>query len=274
MIYNIHHLHCGTFCPICAPLFGQQGWQAKLVCHCLLLETDQGLVLVDTGLGVEDYLHPKQRLGTLLTHTARIQHDLSQTSLKQIQQLGYQASDVQHILVSHLDFDHAGGIADFPNATVHIFASEYKAACYLKSLKNRMRYKPKQFQQHTHWDFLEPTRGEAWFNFNRVQGLTIFKDEILLIPLPGHSAGHCGIAIRQAQGWLFFCGDAYYAQAQLDPKQCFPALHTVEYLFAENNLMRLKTLANIQHLAQTAPQVEIICAHDPIALAQYQIPKA
>ncbi len=97
MIYNIHHLHCGTFCPICAPLFGQQGWQAKLVCHCLLLETDQGLVLVDTGLGVEDYLHPKQRLGTLLTHTARIQHDLSQTALKQIQQLGYQASDVQHI---------------------------------------------------------------------------------------------------------------------------------------------------------------------------------
>ncbi len=59
------------------------------------------------GLGVEDYLHPKQRLGTLLTHTARIQHDLSQTALKQIQQLGYQASDVQHILVSHLDFDHA-----------------------------------------------------------------------------------------------------------------------------------------------------------------------
>ena len=56
MIYNIHHLHCGTMCPVCAPLFGQKGFQAKVVCHCLLVETDQGLVLIDTGLGIQDYL--------------------------------------------------------------------------------------------------------------------------------------------------------------------------------------------------------------------------
>ncbi|MCV9925973.1 MBL fold metallo-hydrolase, partial [Acinetobacter baumannii] len=53
MIYNIHHLHCGTMCPVCAPLFGQKGFQAKVVCHCLLVETDQGLVLIDTGLGIQ-----------------------------------------------------------------------------------------------------------------------------------------------------------------------------------------------------------------------------
>ena len=56
MIYNIHHLHCGTMCPVCGPLFGQNRFTAKVICHCLLLETDQGLVLVDTGLGVQDYL--------------------------------------------------------------------------------------------------------------------------------------------------------------------------------------------------------------------------
>ena len=39
MIYNIHHLHCGTLCPLCGPLFGQRGMHAQVICHCLLLES-------------------------------------------------------------------------------------------------------------------------------------------------------------------------------------------------------------------------------------------
>ncbi|MBD0076834.1 MBL fold metallo-hydrolase, partial [Acinetobacter baumannii] len=28
MIHKIHHLKCGSMCPVCAPLFGQRGWKA------------------------------------------------------------------------------------------------------------------------------------------------------------------------------------------------------------------------------------------------------
>ncbi|MGM7388810.1 MBL fold metallo-hydrolase, partial [Acinetobacter baumannii] len=56
MIHKIHHLKCGSMCPVCAPLFGQRGWKAEIVCHCLLVETDRGLVLIDTGFGLQDYL--------------------------------------------------------------------------------------------------------------------------------------------------------------------------------------------------------------------------
>ena len=41
------------------PLFAR----GKLVCHCLLIETAKGLVLVDTGLGLADLSEPKRRLG-------------------------------------------------------------------------------------------------------------------------------------------------------------------------------------------------------------------
>lgn len=49
---RIHHLNCVSTCPL----------GGRLCCHCLLLETQQGLVLVDTGLGPQDVRDPQARL--------------------------------------------------------------------------------------------------------------------------------------------------------------------------------------------------------------------
>ena len=49
-----HHLSCGTMRMPTVP---------TLVSHVLLLETDAGLVLVDTGFGLEDIVGPARRLG-------------------------------------------------------------------------------------------------------------------------------------------------------------------------------------------------------------------
>lgn len=184
MIYQIHHLHCGTMCPVCAPLVGQSGWRAHIICHCLLLETDQGLVLIDTGLGIQDYLHPKQRIGSFLLDIGQIELNFEYSAIQQIQKLGFSAKDVRHIFVTHLDFDHAGGISDFPEATVHVLASEFNATQSF-NLKNRLRYKTAQFKKHRYWNFVEHTQGEPWFNFEKVQAAPQFNDEILMIPLLG-----------------------------------------------------------------------------------------
>ena len=60
---RIHHLSCGTDCPLGGALFDgrSRGLTGRLVCHCLLIETDRdGLVLVDTGYGLRDVDHPHQ----------------------------------------------------------------------------------------------------------------------------------------------------------------------------------------------------------------------
>ena len=62
---RIHHLNGGTMCPMSARLVNGRGslFEAELmVCHCLLLETKDGLALV-TGLGTEDCADPALRLG-------------------------------------------------------------------------------------------------------------------------------------------------------------------------------------------------------------------
>ena len=268
MIYKVHHLHCGSMCPFCAPLFGQKGLVAEMVCHCLLLETDQGLVLIDTGLGLQDYLYAEERLGKFITRFGTIQQDLNLSALGQIKKLGFKAADVKHIIVTSLDFDHAGGISDFPQAMVHVLSSEYNATQHF-GLKNQYRYRKEQIAKHRHWNFVEPEFGESWFNLNKVQGFKIFQDEILLIPLLGHSEGHCGIAIKQKEHWLLFCGDAYYSHQQLDPHHKLRSLGMTERVFAYDNVQRIRSLQQIQLLSSQHPEIEIMCAHDPVEMRRY-----
>ena len=54
---RVHHLNGSTLCPVGRGLsLGDPG--GRLVCHCLLIETSEGLVLVDTALGLEDIHAP------------------------------------------------------------------------------------------------------------------------------------------------------------------------------------------------------------------------
>ena len=82
---------------------------------CLLIETNQGLVLVDTGLGRDDYINP-----TWITKLFRIitemPFDSNESAANQIKKLGYEPDDVKHIILTHMHFDHISGLADFPRA--------------------------------------------------------------------------------------------------------------------------------------------------------------
>ncbi|MFW2061617.1 MBL fold metallo-hydrolase, partial [Acinetobacter baumannii] len=94
-------------------------------------------------------------------------------------------------------------ISDFPHATVHVLATEYNAS-QLHNFKGKLRYRTNQYKQHRDWNFVEYQQGEKWFNLEKVKGFTLFQDEILMVPLLGHSAGHCGIAIKLQNQWLLF----------------------------------------------------------------------
>src|SRR5262245_22468607 len=131
---RVHHLNCGSFCPYGARLVEGEGGlfaRAHVVCHCLAIETGDGLILVDTGFGMEDARNPRQ-LGAAFRALMNPQPKVETTALKQLEALGFAAGDVRHIVTTHLDLDHAGGLPDFPEAEVHVFAPELEAALHPK----------------------------------------------------------------------------------------------------------------------------------------------
>lgn len=257
---RVHHLNCGTMRP-------PGGLVGELVCHCLLIETENGLVLVDTGLGAQAIEHPKQWLGGgfLLGTGARL--DPAETALQQIGRLGYDPADVRHVIVTHLDLDHAGGLRDFPQAKVHLHESEYTVAMRPPTFPERQRYRQVQWEHGPDWATYSELDGEDWFGFEAVRRLDGLPEDILLIPLPGHTRGHSGVAVRSGDGWLLHAGDAYFHRAEVDPSAGRPprTLRAFESMVQVLGKDRHANQARLRKLAATA-QVKIFCAHDPVEL--------
>jgi glyoxylase-like metal-dependent hydrolase (beta-lactamase superfamily II) len=265
---RIHHLNCGCMCPIGGALFDgfSRGLTASLVCHCLLVETDRGLVLIDTGFGERDIKAPLSRLSPFFMNLNRIQFEQKYTALAQIKQLGFNPSDVRHIVLTHLDFDHAGGLEDFPEATVHVMQSEIEAAQKRRGFISSQRYRPSQWDEVKQWKYYS-LGGEPWFGFEAVRELEGLPPEILLIPLAGHTRGHAGIAIETPEGWLLHTGDAYFYRHEMNtPKpRCTPGLSAYQWLMEVDRKARLYNQERLRALSRShSSDVRLFCSHDAI----------
>ena len=216
---------------------GEGGWlePARIVCHCWLIEGRDGLTLVDTGLGtaqVNGMVHGH------LKALMRPKLSLKETALAQVQALGFTASDVRNIVLTHLDFDHAGALADFPDATVHVHAPELAAAQTPATLIEKQRYEARLWAHGPKWH-AHRTDGERWNGFESVRALGEGSDEILLVPLAGHTRGHTGVAARDGKGWRLHCGDAYFFHTEVEsPAHCPPGLNVFQSVLAVNNATR------------------------------------
>jgi glyoxylase-like metal-dependent hydrolase (beta-lactamase superfamily II) len=239
-----------------------------MVCHCLLIEANAGLVLLDTGYGTDDARNPRQ-LGVAAKLTgARPRRE--ETALTRVEELGFTGGDVHHIVITHLDPDHSGGLPDFPHAQVHVFEPELRAALH-PGLRERARY------IGAHWDheplWVEHTvDGDEWNGFDSVRILPGLDAEVLLIPLPGHTAGHTGVAINEGDGWLLHAGDAYFHHDQLgaDPS-CPPMLGAFQTITAVDNRARRANGERLRELtAAEGDRVRTICSHDPFELEREQ----
>ncbi|NJC40651.1 glyoxylase-like metal-dependent hydrolase (beta-lactamase superfamily II) [Brevundimonas alba] len=268
---KIHHINCGTDCPFGGALMDgcSHGPLARLVCHCLLIETpSSGLVLVDTGYGLNDVRRPHPRTSRLMHGLLNIRFREEETARRQVEAMGYSARDVRHIVLTHLDFDHAGGLEDFPEAQVHLTAAELSAARRLDGgVTSRKRYRPMQLDGVRNWRDYEATGGDGWFGFEAVRDLAGLPPEILLIPLKGHTWGHAGVAVQGPDGWLLHAGDAYFFRDEVrrPERKCTPGLRLYQNLMEVDRGARLANQQRLRELSlDRSAGVRMICAHDPV----------
>jgi glyoxylase-like metal-dependent hydrolase (beta-lactamase superfamily II) len=264
---RIHHLTAATLCPLSAQLVNGAGGllsPGHLVCHCWLIEASDGLILVDTGIGTADLADVRGRMGAWFAALVRPSVDPACTALARVKQLGFEPRDVRHIVPTHLDLDHAGGLPDFPWATVHCHRDEHAAALAPRTLKDRERYRPQHFVHGPKWD-LRGDEGEGWFGFTGVRALD-GRDDVLLIPLFGHTRGHCGVAVKTRRGWSLHAGDAYFHHGEMEaPPRCTPALAAFQRIVVTDNRQRLENQQRLRELvAAQRDEVEVHSAHCPV----------
>lgn len=242
--------------------------RGELCCHCLLLETQQGLVLVDTGFGLGDVRHPHGRLSSFFLTLLSPKFLESMTAVRQVERLGYRASDVRHIILTHLDFDHAGGLDDFPMAKVHLLRDERDHAFKQETWLDRQRFRPQQWAGSRHrWQVHTANRGEAWHGFECVKDIDGLPPDVLMVPLPGHTHGHAGVAVDAGGHWLLLAGDAYFyhREMDLDSPWCTPGLRLYQTMMEKDRQARLANQERLRQLKRShADDVTIFSAHDTL----------
>lgn len=234
---TLHILNCGEMRPWFA------GWHSG--CTALAVERDQGLVLVDCGPGEHDFIRPAASV-RLMKRVFGMRDDVEQTAARQIVRLGYRPEDVGHIVMTHLHFDHAGGLADFPRARVHLHRRELEASQRRRSPID-LAYDRADFAHGPDWALYDRPDAD-WLGLEAIR--LPFSPEMYLLPLFGHTRGHCGVALRFSQGWVLQAGDALPIGARFDL--------TPAWL---NRLVLGPHGPRIQRWAQQHPEVRLLTGH-------------
>jgi glyoxylase-like metal-dependent hydrolase (beta-lactamase superfamily II) len=169
---------------------------------------------------------------------------------------------VRHIVVTHLDIDHAGGLADFPEALVHVLRAEHTAANKSPTRFEQGRYRPKQWAHGPKWQLVDMD-GERFKGFDAVR--PVVDTDVLMVPLLGHSRGHAAVAVHAGDRWLLHCGDAYFSRFEMDERPRSPAgMRFFQWLVAFD---RATGLANQRRLRQLRRDhgdgVTVFSSHDP-----------
>lgn len=151
---TVHFINCFT-CNARIP----SNWRTGTL--CLLIEASDGLILVDTGPGLEDYAHKPAVIRAFQLAT-KVPLNPDEAALRQVIRLGHKAEDVRDIVLTHMHFDHCGGLPDFPHANVHVHEREYQAFLGPPRRWTDLAYMRRHIAHNPRFDFYRES-GESWF---------------------------------------------------------------------------------------------------------------
>jgi N-acyl homoserine lactone hydrolase len=171
--------------------------------YCYLVEHPGGLVLVDCGINPHLVADPVGALGEQAAMSELLVAPGDDVATK-LSLIGFEPADVAHVLLTHLHYDHCGGLCLLPGATVHVQAAErafasspppYQAPAYLAN----------------DWAGVE-----AWRWREATGEVDLFGDRsIVAFPTPGHTPGHQSVQVRLPEGEVILVGDAAYHPAKM-----------------------------------------------------------
>jgi N-acyl homoserine lactone hydrolase len=225
------------------------GYSAVLIRH------PKAIFLYDTGLGGDIYLFLREQ--SLFFRSTLARFTFEQSLAGHLQRLGVRLSDLDFALISHLHWDHIAGVPDIPKVPLRIGRVEYEAAHLDRNDRRRQLLRGLLGENAV---TLFECSGPPYEGFP--SSLDLFGDgSIVLVPLPGHTAGNVGMFINRSNGSrLFLLGDA----AHLAQNYLLPA--TPHALFWSrvtwNDEIARQTLLDLHHFSFRHPEVTLVPMHD------------
>ena len=197
-----------------------------------LIETRQGRVLFDAGCDHGKISDPQKRsqyyggLGLSEFEVAVPQMSEEQRLSRYLARLGLGVQDIDLVFLSHLHFDHAGGLCELCGASVHVHAEE---VAYAEKNPDGA-YFSDEVRPNDKWQLV---RGD----YDLLPGLRA-------INTPGHTPGHMSLHIELPQGRpILLAGDAAALQENLDDEVPPGVCWNDQFELARSSIRTLKAEA-------------------------------
>ncbi|MCY6381152.1 N-acyl homoserine lactonase family protein [Hoeflea prorocentri] len=196
-------------------------------------------ILIDTGYDTEE---ANRRGRPVLRHP-----------VEALKVLGIRPEDIDTIIITHLHYDHAGGLDEFPNAVFHLQSAEMAFAtgpCMCHGTL-RMPYTAQHVCQMIHHVY----SGRVIFH----DGEGIVAPGITLHHIGGHSRGLQSVQIKTASGHLCLASDASHYYENFISQKPFPIVDSIADM--HNGWQTIQSLASHRDL--------VIPGHDPLVTRHF-----
>jgi N-acyl homoserine lactone hydrolase len=221
----------------------------------LVRHPSAGLILVDTGLHPSVATDPKENMGRILARFTAMHLVQGEDVPTRLRAKGIDPRSIETVVLTHLHYDHASAISEFPNATFVLSIDEWEAAT--TDPRPLLRgYRP------SHYDFLfdyrtvdfDGPRIDSYGPFART--FDLFGDgSVRLAYTPGNSYGHQSVVLRLPRRDFVVAGDAVYTYRQLEGGPDQP--HSAD----PHNWSRSRQELQLFH--REYPYAVIVPGHDP-----------
>ena len=224
----------------------------------LYIEHPKGKILIDTGWnramspnGEYDKVAQIKHLSRLLFHINEGYVERGKTIREQLSAMGVEPSDLDYVVLSHLDCDHVSGLKEFVGAKNILVSADEMA--FANQFVNRMtRYKS---------DWWEGT-GVKTYNFNRTgigpvgESYDLLGDgTIQLVHIPGHSKGLAATLISNNDRKAMYFSDGGYATRSWK-EMILPGI-------CEDKAAAYKSLEWIRDISSSPDCIDSFACHDP-----------
>ena len=267
---NVYSIETGTRTAREALTMQGGSWRKRVgvIYSAILVEHPKGNILFDTGLGrkidqqyaqdMPKWKYPLMRYGNV--NAARDQ-------LKD--------RSIERIFLSHVHWDHASGLPDFPDAEVWVTQAEKNyLGNYIGNNPGVLRASvlPSQFTDTVvNWnEYSFADKPHLIF----CESYDVFNDgTVVVVPLPGHTPGSVGMFVHPdgvASEGVFFCGDTVWRKDAIKKhkNKFWLARKVVDH--DPNELAH--SMEMLKLLLSEYPGIDIVPAHDKSAHQKYLLP--
>ena len=218
-----------------------------------------GPFLVDTGMDPRLIDNPRESVGAVASRVYTIRMTPEQAASELVRSAGVDPETLELIVMTHMHFDHAGGVAQFPAATFVVSGEEWRAANDGGVMQG---YHHNYYHPEFAWRTIDYGDGEVVSFESFARSVDLFGDgSVRLVFTPGHSMGHQSLILRLAGGHeCLLCGDAACEIATIHDT-VIPTIMADEHLFR-------RSLLELQQYLAARPTAVVIPGHDPGAWAE------